>query len=485
VNPRTSSPVSSTPASAEAFALLATVLGNAAAAVTYAALPVALTAYGTALDVAAVEEVWIPDSFLLAVVCVTPLTSWLIATWGARRLLYAALAGVALSTAVTALSSSFTLILALLFVQGLFAAPVPPATQALVAVAVPSSRRSVAMGLWSAGTMLGTLVGAALGGVVVQHFGWRWIFALAVPFALAALPAAWAALRPAASLLADTGAPVLPDDRHPATDWRGLILLVAALLSAGVATDVFAEFDRRWLPAIGALAALALASAAGFAFHYRRVRRPVLDLSTLRDRRLALAATMNAVVAGSSTGIFETLMLSSVLGFSPELLGEINAYRGAALMVGIVVGALVASRGHHAKGAVAGLVVLCAGKVGYTFWNLQTSVLGATWPGVVTSIGYGMLATVLAVMAFDTIDRRRSAAAASVFVFGGVVGSALGVALLDAFRAWRDLGGAGGAELLSSYRAVFWIELLVTVLLIPLALAGSRANGTGKNGGSE
>lgn len=493
MNERTprSEPSADTPARAGvSLALVATVLGNAAAAVTYSALPLALTEVVADLTVASAEEIWMPDSFLLAVMCVTPLTFWLVGRLGIQRLLRVTLAGLVVATAATALSSSLPLLIGLLFLQGLFAAPIPPATQVLVATVVPRTRRGLAMGLWSGGTMFGVLAGAAVGGVVTEHLGWRWIFALAVPFGLAAWPAAVAALRhrdgtPAGDARRAHVAPStragVPSRPAPSTDWLGLALLVTCLLCAGVAIDLFAELDPRWAPLIVTLAAATLASGVAFAAHYRRSAQPILDLSTLRDRNLATAATMNFVVAGASTGIFETLMLASVLGFEPETLGTINLFRGVALLAGIALGGWLVSRGLYASGAMAGLAVLCSGKAGYTLWGSQTSMLAAIWPGVVSSVGYGMLTTIMAAMALAGVERRRSAAAASVFVFSGVVGSALGIAALDAFRAWRDVGGAlTGSVAVASYTAVFWIELLVTLLLIPLLLAGSRG---GKNGG--
>jgi MFS family permease len=471
------------------LALLATVLGNAAAAVTYSALPLALTELVAELTVGSAEEIWMPDSFLLAVMCVTPLTYWLIGVLGVRRLLQITLAGLVVSTAVTALSSSLPLLIGLLFLQGLFAAPIPPATQVLVAIEVPRSRRGLAMSWWSGGTMLGVLAGAAAGGWLTEQLGWRWIFALAVPFGIAAWLAAVSALcRRDPSITDDLHLVdvrrALHDGKFPqpeaATDWRGLALMMTCLLSAGVAIDMLAEFDPRWIPAIAVLAAVTLLSGIAFALHYRRIDDPILDLSTLRAPGLATAAMMNFVVAGASTGIFETLMLASVLGFAPETLSTISLARGAALLVGIALGGFVVSRGARGAGALVGLVVLCAGKAGYTLWSPQASTFMVLWPGIISSVGFGMLTTIMAVMAISGVERRHNAAAASVFVFSGVVGSALGVAALDALRAWRDAGGAAtGPVAVASYTTVFWIELLVTLLLIPLLLADWRGKGNG------
>jgi len=357
-----------------AGAMLAVLLANGAAAIAYAALTVALADIATSLGVGEIEEVWLPDSFLVAVVCVTPLTAYLVRKLGGRRLLYVAISGLVASAVGTAAAPGAGALVALLFVQGLFAAPIPPATQAFVVAVIPPRLRSTGMAMWSGGTMAGILAGSVLGGYLTEHLGWRSIFFLVPPLGVAALFAVRVTF-----------------SQRPAAD------------TAAVAS---------------------------------------LDLSTMADANLATAATMWFVVSASSTGIFETVMLGSELGFSPEALGAINAARGIALLAGVCLGAMAVARLHPLGASIAGLAVLCAGKFGYTLWNLATTETGAMWPGVVSSIGYGMLATSLAMMAFVTIAKTRSAAAASVFVFSGVVGSALGVAALDVFRAWADTGAA-------------------------------------------
>lgn len=385
------------------LAMLVVLLANSAAALAYAALTVALADIAAALGVGEIEEVWLPDSFLVAVVCVTPLTAWLVRRLGGRRLLFVALCGLVVSAIASAAAPGVAVLVALLFAQGLFAAPIPPLTQALVVAILPARRRNVGMAIWSGGTMLGILAGSVLGGLVTEHVGWRSIFFLVVPLGVAALLAVKAAF---------AGEPVVDSSRMVS-----------------------------------------------------------LDPSTLADGNLALASLIWLVVAASSTGVFETVMLGSELGFSPEQLGVINAARGVALLLGVGLGAVAVARLHPLGASVAALLVLAAGKYGYTLWGSGTTLLGATWPGVVSSIGYGMLTTSLAVLAFISVGAARQAAAASVFVFAGVVGSAGGVALLDAFRAWR---GSGAGRAMSSYTEVFWLELLATLLLIPLALFKSK-----------
>ena len=124
-------------------AMSATVLANMAAIATFDALAVAMTDIARALNLGATEELWLPDAFLLAVVCATPLTAYLIRRFGVGATLTLCLVGTAVASALSSLTESLPLLLSLLFVQGLVTAPIPPSTQALIAGAFPPERRNV------------------------------------------------------------------------------------------------------------------------------------------------------------------------------------------------------------------------------------------------------------------------------------------------------------------------------------------------------
>jgi len=394
----------------------ATVLANMAAIATFDALSVAMTDIARALNLGATEELWLPDAFLLAVVCATPLTAYLIRRFGVGATLTLCLVGTAVASALSSLTESVPLLLSLLFVQGLVTAPIPPSTQALIAGAFPPERRNVGMAVWSGGTMVGILLGSFFGGYVSSHFGWRWIFLICIPPAIAAIPLVRAAARRYA---ADGGD---KPTRHTRPDGLGMILLVATLLAATIATNLIADLAHERIALIAGLLLIAAITGTFFAINYRRTDDPILDLGTLRDRPLAIAALLNLVVAF------------------------------------------------------------------FSLWAPGTAVFDAAWPGVLSSIGYGILATALAVVAFATVRPSSRPAAASVFVFCAVFGSAVGVAALDATRtiierSLVDGGAAASAASLSSYIAIMWIQLVATIVVLPLPFLLNRT-GRGETKGT-
>jgi hypothetical protein len=95
------------------------------------------------------------------------------------------------------------------------------------------------------------------------------------------------------------------------------------------------------------------------------------------------------------------------------------------------------------------------------------------WPNIVTSVGYGLAGTSLAVLAFQNIPKRLSDAASSLYVLGWQLGPALGVALLNGFVATREaamvLQGVNQMEasILAALDAI-WLEFSYALVLVPM-----------------
>ena len=70
--------------------------------------------------------------------------------------------------------------------QGLGAALMTPQTMAVITRIFPPERRGAAMGLWGATAGVATLVGPILGGLLVDGFGWEWIFFINMPVGVVA-----------------------------------------------------------------------------------------------------------------------------------------------------------------------------------------------------------------------------------------------------------------------------------------------------------
>src|SRR5690606_30018655 len=89
------------------------------------------------------------------------------------------------------LSDSLGMLIAARAAQGLGAACMTPQTMAVITRTFPAHRRGAAMGLWGATAGVATLVGPLAGGLLVDGFGWEWIFFVNLPVGVIAFIAAW------------------------------------------------------------------------------------------------------------------------------------------------------------------------------------------------------------------------------------------------------------------------------------------------------
>ncbi|KUR76051.1 MFS transporter [Novosphingobium sp. FSW06-99] len=96
--------------------------------------------------------------------------------WRAGLVLAAAVALWAAATLLTSLAASLSMLIALRLALGLGEAALFPATSKLIAAYVPVDRRGLANAVIAVGLALGPALGTLAGGVILAHYGWRWVF---------------------------------------------------------------------------------------------------------------------------------------------------------------------------------------------------------------------------------------------------------------------------------------------------------------------
>ncbi len=437
------------------------ILVNALAGVGLAAVGIALPAIAAALGVAPARALWLVDAFLIATVCATPLTPFLLTRLGPRRLMLVCIGATIAASAAAAAAPALLVLVALAFVQGLATAPLLPATQTLVVTGFPASRRAFGMAVWGAGSAAGALLGALGGGWLCQRFGWPAIFALA------------AALGALALVLVVRDVP-RGTRRAVPVDWYGLAAFGTGILALSVFLNVGDNVDWHHEPLVLLLPVVAVIGLAAFARHARRTAHAIVDVRPLANHDLATVAVLCCGIGAFSTGFFQTTMLGSV-GFDTAFLGVRGACGGVALLIGLALAGRALGWTRPLLVFAGGLGLLLAGKYGFTFYAPGVSDLTAIWPAVVSSVGFGVLSAVMATLAFRSLAPEQVTAAAGIFVLCQQLGYAFGVAGLDAFLQVRAAhlladGASHGFAVEMAFLEVFWLELAASLLLPVLIL---------------
>src|SRR5215207_9924296 len=104
--------------------------------------------------------------------------------------------------------------------QGMGGALMMPQTLSLITVAFPPQKRGAAMGVWGSVVALGAVLGPLVGGFIVTHYPWEWIFLINIPVGIVAILSTLA-------IVPESGDPLASGK----LDWGGLLFSATAIFS--------------------------------------------------------------------------------------------------------------------------------------------------------------------------------------------------------------------------------------------------------------
>jgi EmrB/QacA subfamily drug resistance transporter len=339
---------------------------------------------------------------------------------GRRRVFLTGLAIFAVTSAAGGLAPTLPTLVGARALQAVGAALLVPTSLALLLAEFPTSRRSMAVGLWGA---VGA-VAAASGPLLVETAGWRWIF-------LANLPVCALAITAGSRLLAESTDP----QASGLPDLVGVALVIAA--TALCALGIVQGPDWGWTsPRVAGSLLAAVALTALLLRRTRRATRPVVDLMLfgVRSFRIANLGTLLFATAFFAIGLGNVLFLTGVWQWS--VLHAAAAILPAPLTVALVAGPAgrLADRVGHAIVIVPGALVFAAGQLWFATQVGPTPAYLREWlPGLLLGgLGIGLALPTLGSAAAATLPAATFALGSAVNATARQLGAVLGVSLLIA-----------------------------------------------------
>ncbi|MCJ0870752.1 MFS transporter [Streptomyces sp. AP-93] len=380
---------------------------------------VALPAIGADLSLSGPGLTWVVTAYTLFFGALLLAGGRLADRFGAVRTFLTGLALFTAASAASGLAADAATLITARSAQGVGAALLSPAALSLVTTLFQGPARHRALGAWAAIGGTGAALGVLLGGILTDGPGWRWIFYLNLP--VGALALLGVPLLLGRSLRGTAGA-ADPGRRTPVNVPAILLPTLAA------AALVYGLTERSWLPAIGALAAVALLVAT-----QRRSTNPLMPPS-MPGRRSLLGGS--AVMLGAAgllvTGFYlSSLHIQQSLGRSPLVTGLAFLPAAVAATAGAHLGSRLLPRfGWRPVGAAA-FTLAAAGAA--------LTSLGGLWSGLLP--GFALLALGLgAAFVCATTSALSEVAPAHTGLASGLVGTSheLGAALAIAALASAD-----------------------------------------------
>ena len=390
---------------------------------------VALVHIRGAVGATIAEITWISTGFVIATVLVMPLTAFLGRIFGQKRVYMASLALFLVGSMLCGTARSLTSLVIWRVIQGFGAGALQPTEQAILRQTFPPREQGMAMALFAMAVMLGPAFGPTLGGYIVDHASWPWIFYINLPVGLLGLFMVFKFVHEPEDIRRANLA--VADQTRKNIDWMGIALMtigLAALQYVLEEGDRDSWFDSRTITVVALIAVFGLAA---FVIQELTTKMPVVNLRLFKDPVFASGTLIGAVMFAM---LMANLFLLPI--FMQELLGFTATQSGLNLMprtlVMMVVTPIVGRLYNKVSPRLTiafGVVAFVLGAFLMSHFTLDTSPAGIVVSLVWQGIGFGCLFVPLTTVALSKVPRDRITDATGLNSLLRQVGGSMGLAI--------------------------------------------------------
>ncbi|MFY9911960.1 MAG: MFS transporter [Candidatus Sulfotelmatobacter sp.] len=272
------------------WVLTATILGSSMAFIDSTAVNVALPALQSRLHATVVDVQWVIEAYGLFLSALILVGGALGDSFGRRAMFLFGVVGFAVASAGCGFSSSIRELVLWRSVQGVAAAFLVPGSLAIISSSFDEQSRGKAIGTWAGFTTITTALGPILGGWLIEHASWHWVFFINVPLAVIVL---------AISVL------YMPESRSSAAetvDWLG-----ASVVTASLAALVYGFLESPILgwrnPRVSGTLVFGFGALVLFVFVEKRERTPMVPLKLFQSASFS-GANQLTLYLYAALGIF-------------------------------------------------------------------------------------------------------------------------------------------------------------------------------------
>jgi EmrB/QacA subfamily drug resistance transporter len=388
---------------------------------------VAMPAIGKDFNVSnATTLEWIVTGYLISLAVWIPASGWLGDRLGTKRVFIFALVVFTLGSALCGEAQSIGQLIAFRVLQGVGGGMLTPVGTAMLFRAFPPEERAKASAVLSAPVAIAPTLGPIIGGLLVDHANWRWIFRVNIPIGILGVILAVVFLQEHTE----------PDAGR--FDLAGFVLggagLPLVLYALSVAPHDGWTSAKVLLTGLGGLGLLVLLVVVEL-----RIREPILQLRIFGDRMFRNSNIVAFMSFGGLMGLLFLLplFLQQLRGLSATSSGLVT-FSGA---LGVMLTAPFASRLYPVVGPrrmlFVGMLITMIGTLPFYWVELDTNLWLMRGILLVRGIGFGLGIVPLQAATFARVPSEQSGRASAIFSTNRQVASSVGVAILATVLADR------------------------------------------------
>jgi len=368
---------------------------------------------------------WVLTSYIVAAAIATPLTGFLTARMGLKRLFIVSVVGFTVASMLCGMAQSVTEIVIFRWLQGLFGAALVPLSQTVLLNINPPERQGSAMAAWGMAVMAAPILGPVLGGWLTEDYSWRYVFYINLPIGVLAFIGMTAFLPEARQRL------------EARLDWTGFVSLSIGIAALQVLLDRGQELD--WLGSKEIIAEAVVAGAAFYVFlvHTFTAREPFLRPVLFRDRNFTAGVIFVAIIGLTffASLALQPPYLQDLMNYPVITAGFVMGPRGIGTMAAMMVVGKLIGRADTRLLLGVGLGLSAWSFYLMTGWTPDVSSWSVIWVGVIQGVGLGFLFTPLSVVSLSTLPAGVRPEGAGFYNLARNVGSSIGISIVGALLA--------------------------------------------------
>ena len=380
------------------------------------------------------EVGWVITAYAIGNVIIVPMTSWLSAQFGRRNYFAASIIIFTVCSFLCGNAHGIWQLVFFRFLQGLGGGALLVTSQTIITESYPPEKRGMSQAIYGLGVIIGPTLGPPLGGYIVEHFSWPYIFYINIPIGIIATLLTLQFVRSPKYAQKKSASEV---------DWLGIGLLATAVGSLQYVLERGQEDDWFSSTLITSLAVTALFSFFFFIWRELTAKNPIVDLRVLKNGNLRVGTILSFILGFglySSTFIIP-LYTQSSLGWTAQQAGAlmVPAALTTAFMMPLI-GQLL-QRGIKQQYLVAlGMFIFFI----YSLWgyNILTPDTGKDaffWMLIFRGLGMGMLFIPITTLSLSSLKGQEIGQGAAFTGMMRQLGGSFGIAIITTFMAHQNV----------------------------------------------
>jgi len=380
------------------------------------------------------EVGWVITAYAIGNVIIVPMTSWLSQQFGRRNYFAASIILFTVCSFLCGQATGIWELVAFRFLQGLGGGALLVTSQTIITESYPPEKRGMAQAIYGLGVIIGPTLGPPLGGYIVDHASWPYIFYINIPIGVIATLLTLQYVRSPKygekSAVADI-------------DWLGIGLLALSIGSLQYVLEKGQDDD--WFNS-STILYLAIAAGLGLYFFVWReltFRKPIVELRVLKNGNLRVGTILSFIMGFGLYGstFIIPLYTQTILGWTAQQAGMLMV--PAALTTAVMmpfIGAMLQKGVPQQYLAAGGMLLFGV----FTFWGYviltpDTSSGDFFWMLIVRGIAMGMLFIPITTLSLSTLKGQQIGQGAAFTGMMRQLGGSFGIALITTYISRQNI----------------------------------------------